>query len=250
MLKSLFITITALLLNVTTNAQTLKVAVAANLQSVIKVLDSDFKQRSGITIEPIIGSSGKLVAQISNGAPYDVFLSADMEYPQKLFKDGFSIKPPVVYALGSLIICDYQEMELNAWPQILQRAWVTKIAIANPKLAPYGRAAEEVLNKLKLMPLIKSKLVYGESIAQVNNYMRTGVANVGFTTQALAVDAYRLKEFHWQVINPELYSPIQQGMVVIKHKDGKNYIKARRFYQYMLSMPAKNILKKYGYIIP
>jgi len=190
------------------------------------------------------------VAQISNGAPYDIFLSADMEYPQKLFNNGFSIKPPVVYALGSLIICDYQELDLAGWPQILQRGTVTKIAIANAKVAPYGRAAEEVLNKLKLMPLIKSKLVYGESISQVNNYLLTGVATVGFTTQALAVDAARKKEFKWKPIDPELYSPIQQGMVLIKHKDGKSYLKAQQFYQYMLSMPAKNILKKYGYIIP
>src|ERR1700728_3226884 len=90
-------------------AQNLKVAVAANLQSVIKVLGQDFKQKTGITIEPIVGSSGNLTTQIRNGAPYDVFLSADMGFPETLFKESFSTKKPVVYAQGSLIICTNQD---------------------------------------------------------------------------------------------------------------------------------------------
>src|SRR5580692_7651059 len=91
-------------------AQNIKVAVAANLQSVIKVLGQDFKQKTGITIEPIVGSSGNLTTQISNGAPFDVFLSADMGFPETLFKQGFSLKKPVVYAQGSLIICSNQDI--------------------------------------------------------------------------------------------------------------------------------------------
>lgn len=228
----------------------MRVAAAANLQSVIKVLQTDFQKRTGIKIEPIIGSSGKLVAQISNGAPYDVFLSADMEYPQKLFKDGFSNQPPVVYALGSLIICDFQELDLKNWPEQLLNANIHKIAIANAKIAPYGRAAEEALTKLNLMQRLKSKLVYGESISQVNTYILTGVATVGFTTQSFVLDGHKKHAFRWEAVDPKLYSPIQQGMVLITHKDAKNSKSAQQFYQYMLSTPAKNILKKYGYIMP
>src|SRR5580693_305235 len=99
-----------LLLSAQAFAQNLKVAVAANLQSVIKVLGQDFKQKSGIQIEPIVGSSGNLAAQIRNGAPYDVFLSADMTFPETLFKEGFTTKKPVVYAQGSLIICSNQDI--------------------------------------------------------------------------------------------------------------------------------------------
>src|SRR5476651_2477601 len=100
-------------------AQSLKVAAAANLQSVIRVLGQDFKQKTGIGIEPIVSSSGNLVAQIRNGAPYDLFLSADMSFPEALFKEGFSVKKPVVYARGSLIICSNQNIGFENWQRVL-----------------------------------------------------------------------------------------------------------------------------------
>lgn len=228
-------------------AQTLKVATAANLQSVIKVLGDDFKKRSGISVEPIVGSSGKLVAQISNGAPYDVFLSADMEFPQKLAKDGFADEQPVVYALGSLIICSAQNLDLKRWPQLLGGNQVDKIAIANAAIAPYGRAAEESLAKLNLMDKVKPKLVYGENISQVNTYITTGVVSVGFTTQSLVKDPANQTKLYWQLIDPKTYAPIEQGMVVIKASANK--AGAQKFYAYMSSASAKGILKKYGYIV-
>lgn len=232
-----------------TQAQTIKVAAAANLQSVIDVLGKDFQKRTGITVEPIVGSSGKLVAQISNGAPYDVFLSADMDFPAKLTADGFTEKPPVIYALGSLIICSTQSIDLKHWTNLIATDKVTKIAIANAAIAPYGRAAEEALQKLSLMDKVKLKLVYGESISQVNTYITTGVVTLGFTTQSLVMDPANTIKINWQLVNPKTYAPIQQGMVLLKHKDG-NSAQALKFYQYILSAPAKTILKKYGYIIP
>ncbi|MFI5159200.1 MAG: molybdate ABC transporter substrate-binding protein, partial [Sphingobacteriales bacterium] len=99
-------------------AQTLKVAAAANLQSVIKVLGADFTKRTGVVIEPIVGSSGNLTTQISNGAPFDVFLSADMGFPQKLYTAGFASKKPVVYAKGGLIICSTKDIEFNNWERM------------------------------------------------------------------------------------------------------------------------------------
>ncbi|MES2278217.1 MAG: molybdate ABC transporter substrate-binding protein [Bacteroidota bacterium] len=246
--KPVLLIIFALIFSASTFAQSIKVAVAANLQSVIKVLGDDFKKRTGITIEPIVGSSGKLVAQISNGAPYDVFLSADMEFPAKLEKDGFADQPPVVYALGSLIICTTQNVNLKNWPQFITSDKVEKIAIANAAIAPYGRAAEESLNKLNLLDKVKPKLVYGESISQVNTYITTGVASVGFTTQSLVMDPANTTKLYWQAIDPKTYAPIEQGMVVLKKS--VNMPGAKQFYKYMGTAPAKSILKKYGYIIP
>jgi molybdate transport system substrate-binding protein len=246
--KSLFLILGTLFISINTFAQTIKVAVAANLQSVIKVLGDDFKKRTGIIIQPIVGSSGKLVAQISNGAPYDVFLSADMEFPQKLADGGFTERPPVVYALGSLIICNSQEIDLKNWADIIKTDRIEKIAIANAKIAPYGRAAEEALAKLNLLEKVRPKLVYGESIAQVNTYVTTGVASVGFTTQSLVAEQADKKIFQWVAVDRKLYTPIQQGMVLLKKSTDK--ASAEKFYQYILSTPAKNILKKYGYIIP
>ncbi len=231
-------------------AQTIKVAAAANLQSVIKILGNDFKKRYNITIEPIVGSSGKLIAQISNGAPYDVFLSADMDFPEKLAKEGFAARQPVVYALGSLIICSNQIIGLKNWDKLIVTDKIEKIAIANAATAPYGRAAEETLKKLNISDWVRPKLVYGESISQVNTYITTGAVTLGFTTQSLVMDPDNKTKLYWQLIDPNNYAPIQQGMVLLKDKPGADAKSAQQFYNYMLSTPAKNILKRYGYILP
>jgi molybdate transport system substrate-binding protein len=244
----LFTIIFALLFNGSALAQTIKVAAAANLQSVIKALQSDFKVRTGIVIEPIIGSSGKLTAQIMNGAPYDVFMSADVEYPQQLNQEGFAEYPPVVYALGVLIVCTvHEDLMLNSWAKIIDKNKFDKIAIANPTIAPYGRAAEQVLTKLKLFDKAKPDLVYGESISQVNTYITTGVVTLGFTAQSMVLDPANPTKLAWRFVDPKLYDPIEQGMVLLKRSENKEA--AKRFYTYIGTAPAKKILKLYGYIV-
>lgn len=227
------------------SAQTVKVAVAANLQAVIKELQTGFKNKTGIVIEPIVGSSGNLTTQVKNGAPFDVFLSADMNFPNALFKAGFSAKKPVVYTQGTLIICSNQNIGFENWERLLLTERVKKIAIANPGIAPYGKAAQEALGKRGILDDIKSKIVTGESISQVNTYITTGVVEVGFTTQALVDDPAVKTKLYWKVIDPKLYLPIEQGMVLLKH--GAGNANAEKFYQYILSAPAKAIFGKFGY---
>jgi molybdate transport system substrate-binding protein len=245
MKRIFFLITTFLLFSSALFAQSIKVAAAANLQAVIKVLQADFKKKTGIEIEPIVGSSGNLVAQIKNGAPYDVFLSADMTFPETLYKDGISTKKPVVYAQGSLIICSNQDIGFENWERILLTRRVQKIAIANPAIAPYGKAAEEVLQKKDILVNIKSKIVTGESISQVNTYITTGVVDVGFTTQALVKDPTNKTKLYWQVIDPDSYSPIEQGIVLLKRAETN--ADAEKFYQYILSPAAKAIFIEYGY---
>ena len=228
------------------SAQTLKVAVAANLQGVLKVLQQDFTRKTNIQMEPIVGSSGNLSNQIKNGAPYSVFLSADMNFPNELYKTGFTTSKPAVYALGSLIICSNQNLNFNNWEKLLQSNQIKKIALANPTTAPYGKAATEVLQRKNLLQKIKPKIVYGESIAQVNIYITTGVAEIGFTTEALVSDAANKQKIYWQRIPAADYQPIEQGIVIIKQANG-NQQQAEKFYQYLQSASAKTILKKYGY---
>lgn len=244
--RLVFLSLAIVLLHGTIMAQNIRVAAAANLQSVIEVLQKDFKQKTGIVIEPIIGSSGKLVAQISNGAPFDVFLSADVDFPETLFKNGFAVKKPVVYAAGSLIICSSQNIGFDNWQRTLMTAKVKKIAIANPATAPYGKAATQLLQHKGILNEIKSKIVYGESIAQVNTYITTGVVDVGFTTQALVKEVNN--KLYYKVINPKEYLPILQGMVLLKHAE--NNLDAEKFYQYILSPAARKIFVAYGYYIP
>lgn len=228
-------------------AQALKVAAAANLQSVITVLQKDFKQRTNIDIEPIVGSSGKLVAQIKNGAPYDLFLSADMTFPESLYKDGFATKAPVVYAYGSLIICSTKNIGFENWERTLLTPRIKKIAIANPAVAPYGTAASETLQKKGILDNVRSKMVLGESISQVNTYITTGVVDVGFTTQALIKDPANKTTLYWKIVDPKTYSPIKQGVVILKRAAAN--ADAEKFYNYLLSDEAKKILEQYGYRI-
>jgi molybdate transport system substrate-binding protein len=243
--QSIIVTAVFLLITISSFAQSLKVAVAANLQGVIKVLGKDFKQKTGIEIEPIVGSSGNLSTQIKNGAPFDLFLSADMNFPEVLNKEGFATKEPAVYAYGSLIICSTQNIGFQNWERLLLTERIKKVAIANPAIAPYGKAAEESLRLKGVLDDIKSKVVIGESIAQVNTYITTGVVDVGFTTRALVKDAEGKTTLYWKEIDPKSYTPIKQGMIIIKHT--KDNADALKFYEYMLSPAAKAILKEYGY---
>jgi molybdate transport system substrate-binding protein len=237
----------ALLLALPTFAQTLKVAAAANLQGIMTVLQKDFKQKTGISIDPIVGSSGKLVAQIRNGAPFDVFLSADMSFPNTLFKEGLSTKAPIVYAYGSLVICSNKDIGFENWTRTLLTPRIKKIAIANPDIAPYGFAAKELLLNKGILDDVQNKIVYGESISQVNTYITTGVVEVGFTTQALVKDPANKTPLFWKEIDPKTYTPIKQGIVILKR--AANNPDAEKFYQYILSVGAKRIFEQYGYRI-
>jgi molybdate transport system substrate-binding protein len=245
--KRIFLILIITLLWAPSFAQGLKVAAAANLQSVITVLQKDFKQKTNIDIDPIVGSSGKLVAQIKNGAPFDIFLSADMSFPQSLYQDGFSLKEPVVYAYGSLIICSTRNIGFENWERTMLTPRIKKIAIANPSVAPYGLAAREVLRKKGVLDNVKSKMVYGESISQVNTYITTGVVSVGFTTLALIKDPANKTLLYWKLIDPKEYAPIKQGIIILKH--GETNPDAEKFYRYILSADAKRIFEQYGYRI-
>ena len=244
-MKRILLVFSLSLFSATLFGQNLRVAVAANLQGVIKVLAKDFKEKTGIEVEPIIGSSGNLATQIKNGAPFDIFLSADITFPEALFNEGFSNKAPEVYAFGSLVIVSTQDIGFENWERLLISPRVNKIAIANPKIAPYGKAAEEALTKKGIWTDIQSKIVQGESIAQVNTYITTGVTDIGFTTQSLIKDSEGKTKLYWKLIDPKSYTPIKQGMVIIKAT--KNEVEAEKFYQYILSAEAKKILKAYGY---
>nr|WP_294871349.1 molybdate ABC transporter substrate-binding protein [uncultured Pedobacter sp.] len=248
-MKKLFLFL-LLVLSLATHAQPLRVAVAANAQFVIKALQADFKRRTDIEIEIITGSSGKLTTQIKNGAPYDVFLSADMDFPNALYKEGFGISPPKVYALGSLIVCSTSDFELKNWRNLLTTNKVNKIAVANPLLAPYGKAAEQALRHYGLWDKINSKMVLGESISQVNTYISTGVASLGFTTEALIYESPDAAKLKWVKVDHKVYDEIKQGMLILTYAKKRNYDKALKFFNYLQSPAAKQLFKKNGYRIP
>ncbi len=229
-------------------AQSLRVAVAANAQFVMEQLKTAFQKKSGIIVESIVSSSGKLTTQIQQGAPYDVFLSADMEYPQTLYKGGLTTAAPVVYAYGSLVLWTAGDLPVSADLKVLADPAVRHVAIANPATAPYGEAAIGFLKAKNKLALIKNKIVYGESIAQVNQYILSGAAEVGFTAKSVVLDPSLSKRGHWVDLPTTGYSPIAQGVVVLKRTTQPKA--AGQFLQFLRSPEAWRILQQFGYRSP
>ncbi|RYF68358.1 MAG: molybdate ABC transporter substrate-binding protein, partial [Cytophagaceae bacterium] len=178
-------------------AQSLRVAVAANAQFVMESLGAAFQKQSGIKVESIVNSSGKLTTQIQQGAPYDLFLSADMEYPRTLYNQKLTTAAPVIYAYGSLVLWTLGTLPLSADLKVLRNPAVRHIAIANPETAPYGEAALSLLKYRKLLAPVQSRIVYGESISQVNQYVLSGAAEVGITAKSVVLDPSLKQRGHW-----------------------------------------------------
>ena len=237
-----------LLCPLTLLAQPLRVAVAANAQFVMERMKAAFQKKTGTPVELIVSSSGKLTTQIQQGAPYDVFLSADMDYPQTLHKAGLTTAAPVVYAYGSLVLWTLTDLPLTADLAVLSNPAVRHVAMANPATAPYGEAAVSFLKYRKRLDPVKPKIVYGESIAQVNQYVLTGAAEVGFTAKSVVLDPGLKQRGHWIDLPATGYSPIAQGVVILKRTG--QLPAARRFVQFLRSPDARRILQQFGYRSP
>lgn len=232
-------------------SSTLTIAVAANVSYAIKPLIERFKQTHPNTnVEVILGSSGKLLAQISHGAPFDLFMSANMQYPNKLYRQDFTVGKPVIYAQGALALLATQPHDFTKGLKVLEDENIHKIAIANPKTAPYGVAAKEALEHAGLYEKLKEKFVYGESISQTVLYV-TRAADIGLVVKSslFSPQMKRYKEGqNWVDVDATRYTPIAQGMVLLRRaKENKD---AQNFYDFMLSPKAQEILKAYGYKVP
>jgi molybdate transport system substrate-binding protein len=170
-----------------------------------------------------------------------------MEFPVSLQKAGLTLTAPATYALGSLIICGTGDIDLQDWKRQVVSNKVVKIAIANPAVAPYGKAAEQVLKKYKLWDKLRPKFVYGESISQVNTYITTGSVSLGFTTEALIHESRQKANLKWVRVDEADYGKIRQGFVVLTHAKKSNRENAMKFAQYLSSAAAKKIFKQFGY---
>ncbi len=225
----------------------LLIAAAANVQFAMDELVATFEEQTGIQCETIINSSGKITAQIMAGAPYDIFISADLKYPNTLKQKKLTTKGPEVYAEGKLVLWSI-DSTLTPEVERLGNDNVPKIAMASPRTAPYGKAAEECLAHYKLLESVSSKLVYGESISQTNRFILSGAAPIGFTALSVVRSPNLKGKGRWVLIPEEAYSPIEQGMVILTSSVKKE--EAEAFYRFMLSDEAQSILQKYGYGIP
>jgi len=216
-----------------------RVATAGNVAFAINDLAQEFYKKYHIKVIPIIGSSGKLTAQIERKAPYDIFLSANMKYPEYLYQKGFAKTAPKVYAKGKLVL--FAKNGLNSFEDIFN---AKKIAMANPKTAPYGMATKEYLENRHLYQKLKSKFIIGGNISSTFSYAMK-ITNYGFVAKSLLFKFPKLNNHkHFIELDSSLYSPIKQGVILISNK-----IEAKKFYNFLFSKIAKDIFLKYGYEI-
>jgi molybdate transport system substrate-binding protein len=224
------------------------VATAANVQYVMADIKKEFEKQYGKEIQLVVSSSGKLTSQIREGAPFDIFVSADTKYPQEIYEKGGATEKPKVYALGTLVLWSTKipVNELNL--DLLKNEKIRKVAIPNPELAPYGEAAMQVLKKMSLEEAVKPKLVYGESISQTAQYITTGSVEVGFNALSIVLSKEMKGKGHWMLVDSSLYQPIEQAAILLKHsKDSPKKETSEQFYHFLYSPKAQAIFKKYGY---
>jgi len=239
-----------LLGSITLSANEINIAVAANVSYAIDELKSEFAKTNPDTkVRVTLGSSGKLTAQIKNAAPYGLFMSADMKYPQALYEEKIAITKPIVYAQGALAYLSVKKQDFSKGIALLKEDKIVKIAIANPKTAPYGKAAAEALKNANIYNAVKSKFVYGESISQTVSYV-VMAADIGLIAKS-SLYSPKMRQYvenvNWSPVDPSLYTPTHQGIVLLKYSEGNKAYRA--FYDFILSDKAKVIFKKYGYII-
>jgi molybdate transport system substrate-binding protein len=234
-------------------AQTsIRIAAAADLEPVLPTILEQFRQTTGINAQATYQASAALTTQIQNGAPFDVFLSANVDYPQKLIAAGLAqglgegtAGAPIVYAKGTLVLWTRKDAHL-APPSLdlLRGPALKRLAIANPDRAPYGKAAVAALQKLGVYESLKPRLAIAENISQAAQFVDTGNADAGLISLTSALTPRLSAEGHYFLIPSDQYPPIEQGVVLISRSSER--VAARKFLVFLMSAPVQEQLRKYG----
>ena len=234
-------------LSATARADTVNIAVAANFTAPAKVLAAVFEKTTGHTAKLSFGPTGGFYTQIKNGAPFDILLAADDERPARLEKEGDAVPGSrFTYAIGKLVLWSAKPGLVDAQGAVLRSGQFNKLAIANPKLAPYGAAAVETMNKLGLYSALQPRLVEGSSIGQAYQFVASGNADLGFVALAQIQEAGVIKGGSAWVVPTDLHTPIVQDAVILKRAAGNPAAKA--WMQLLRSPKVKEqLVRGYGY---
>lgn len=242
-----------LLLLLPLHAQTpLRIAAAADLAPVLPPILTQFQQTTGLTAEVTYQASAMLTTEIQNGAPFDLFLSANMDYPQKLISSGLAQGlgdgpggTPILYAKGILVLWTRKDTLLPA-PSLDLLRWpaLTHLAIANPDRAPYGKAAVTFLQNARLYQSLKPKLVVAENISQAAQFVDSGNAEAGLISMTSALTSRLIADGHYFVIPADRYPPIEQGAVLISKSSQR--VAAKKFLTFLMSAPIQQQLRQFG----
>ncbi|MEY4752462.1 MAG: hypothetical protein RJA44_137 [Pseudomonadota bacterium] len=249
MLLRLCCLVVALLCAASARADRITIAAAADLKFAMDEIVTGFRQASPADqIEVVYGSSGKFQTQIRQGAPYDLYFSADVSLARELVKAGLAASEVRTYAFGRLVLwsarLDASRMTLAS----LTDPGISRIAIANPRHAPYGQRAEEALRAAGLWDKVEPKLVYGDNIAHTAQFVQSGNAQVGLIALSLALNPELARQGGYALIPEQLHQPLEQGFIITRRAAGNAL--ARRFADHVGSPPARAVLGRYGFTLP
>lgn len=235
-----------LLLTGTAQADTVSVAVASNFTAPMQQIAAQFAQDTGHQAKLSFGASGKFYAQIHNGAPFGVLLAADHTTPKKLAREGQGVDASrFTYAIGQLALWSKQEGYVDGKGEVLKAGNYQHIAIANPKLAPYGLAAMETLNQLQLTAQVQPKIVLGENIGQTYQFAASGNAQLGFVALSQIMEGGKIREGSVWIVPASMHQPIRQDAILFNA--AKDNVAAKALLDYLKGDKARAIMQSYGY---
>ncbi len=228
------------------------VAAASDLNFAFKEVVAQFERQTGTRVKLSLGSSGNLFSQIQNGAPFDLYFSADIRYPQKLVESGHGVPGSLYqYAVGRIVVWAGKQSPLaveSRGMEVLLDPSIRRIAIANPKHAPYGRAAEAAMTHFKVLEPVRPKLVLGENISQAAQFVESGAADVGILALSLALAPAMAEAGRFWIVPAEAHPPLEQGAVLLTH--AANQAAARAFMEFIKGAEGRAIMRRYGFVVP
>jgi len=233
-------------------SEDLTIAAASDLNFAFKELVVEFEKRTGDHVKLSLGSSGNFYSQIQNGAPFDLYFSADIGYPKKLQEAGHALPDSLYrYAVGRIVLWTSARSPLEVEKlgmEVLLDPSIKKIAIANPKHAPYGRAAVTALRHFKIHERVKDKLVLGENISQAAQFIESGACDIGIVALSLALaPTMKAAGKYWEIPS-EAHPPLEQGAVILKNS--KHTEAARQFLEFVKGSEGQEIMRRYGFTLP
>ncbi|MBK1706920.1 molybdate ABC transporter substrate-binding protein [Halochromatium glycolicum] len=227
-------------------AEEAQIAVAANFTAPMKAIIARFEDDTGHSVKVSFGSTGKLYAQIQNGAPFEALLAADQRRPELLEEEGVGVPGSrFTYAIGSLVLWSADAEKVEDGPALLESGDFNKLSIANPKLAPYGEASVQTLEALGVEQAIEPKLVMGENIAQAYQFVDTGNADIGFVALSQVMQGGEIVKGSGWIVPGEMHAPIRQDAVILE--SGKDNPAVTELFAYLQGEKAKAIIHDFGY---
>lgn len=249
LLLSLIIMLSALLFATPSSAEKITIAAAADLKFAMDEIIATYNRSyPGNTIQVVYGSSGKFHTQIRQDAPYDLFFSADIAFPRELYKQALAGSEVRPYAIGRIVLWSSSMDASGMSLATLTDPKISKIAIANPKHAPYGKRAEEALRAAGVWEKVQSKLVYGENISQTAQYVMSGNAQIGIIALSLVLAPDLSKKGRYYLVPDTMHKPLEQGFIITRRAADNRL--AKSFADYIATKQARMIMKKYGFILP